>query len=85
MRAVRSAAAGNEFAGEVPQLPRFRAEIRECRNALLRELVRTRTGCGDAGGRPRWRAQRTTSYAIGGGGSDIQFRTFNGDIMIRKR
>lgn len=40
---------------------------------------------GEAGGRPRWRAQRTTSYAIGGGGSDIQFRTFNGDIMIRKR
>ena len=40
---------------------------------------------GDAGGRPRWRMQRTTTYAVGGGGSDIQFRTFNGDIMIRKR
>jgi DUF4097 and DUF4098 domain-containing protein YvlB len=39
----------------------------------------------DASGRPRWRNQRTTTYAVGGGGSDIQFRTFNGDIMIRKR
>jgi DUF4097 and DUF4098 domain-containing protein YvlB len=39
----------------------------------------------DSGGRPRWRAQRTTTYAVGGGGPDIQFRTFNGDIMIRKR
>jgi hypothetical protein len=28
---------------------------------------------------------RTTRYAIGGGGPDIQLRTFNGDIMIRKR
>ena len=25
------------------------------------------------------------NWEIGGGGSDIQFRTFNGDIMIRKR
>ena len=37
------------------------------------------------GGQKRWRMQRTTRYAIGGGGPDIQFRTFNGDIMIRKR
>jgi putative adhesin len=37
------------------------------------------------GGKQRWRMQRTTRYAIGGGGSDIQFRTFNGDIMIRKQ
>jgi len=40
---------------------------------------------GDAGGRYRVRMQRETRYAIGGGGPDIQFRTFNGDIMIRKR
>ena len=24
-------------------------------------------------------------YSIGGGGPDIQLRTFNGDVMIRKR
>jgi hypothetical protein len=29
--------------------------------------------------------QRATRYAINGGGPDIQIRTFNGDIMIRKR
>jgi hypothetical protein len=29
--------------------------------------------------------QRMTRYAIGGGGPDIQLRTFNGDILIRKR
>jgi hypothetical protein len=40
---------------------------------------------GDAGGRYRVRMQRETRYAIGGGGRDIQLRTFNGDIMIRKR
>jgi hypothetical protein len=40
---------------------------------------------GDAGGRYRVRMQRETSYEIGGGGRDIQLRTFNGDIMIRKR
>jgi hypothetical protein len=34
---------------------------------------------------PRVRMQRNTRYAIGGGGPDIQLRTFNGDIMIRKR
>jgi hypothetical protein len=39
----------------------------------------------DAGGRYRVRMQRETRYAIGGGGRDIQLRTFNGDIMIRKR
>jgi hypothetical protein len=39
----------------------------------------------DAGGRVRVRMQRETRYAIGGGGRDIQVRTFNGDIMIRKR
>jgi len=43
------------------------------------------SGESSGGGRPRWRMQRTTSYSIGGGGTDIQFRTFNGDIMIRKR
>ena len=40
---------------------------------------------GDAGGRVVMRMQRETVYAIGGGGRDIQLRTFNGDIMIRKR
>jgi len=39
----------------------------------------------DAGGRTRVRMQRATRYAINGGGPDIQIRTFNGDIMIRKR
>jgi len=32
-----------------------------------------------------WRVKNTTRYAINGGGPDIQLRTFNGDIMIRKR
>jgi DUF4097 and DUF4098 domain-containing protein YvlB len=40
---------------------------------------------GDAGGRVVMRMQRETRYAIGGGGRDIALRTFNGDIMIRKR
>jgi hypothetical protein len=39
----------------------------------------------DAGGRTRVRMQRATRYAINGGGPDIHIRTFNGDIMIRKR
>jgi hypothetical protein len=39
----------------------------------------------DADRRYRVRMQRETRYAIGGGGRDIQLRTFNGDIMIRKR
>jgi hypothetical protein len=39
----------------------------------------------DARGRYRVRMQRETRYAIGGGGPDIRLRTFNGDIMIRKR
>ena len=39
---------------------------------------------GPNGGRQvRWSQQ--TRYAIGGGGPDIQLRTFNGDVMIRKR
>ena len=40
---------------------------------------------GDAGGRYRVRMHRETRYAIGSGGPDIQLRTFNGDVMIRKR
>jgi hypothetical protein len=40
---------------------------------------------GDAGGRYRVRMRQQTRYAIGGGGPDIQLRTFNGDVMIRKR
>jgi hypothetical protein len=38
----------------------------------------------DAGGRYRVRMRRQSRYTIGGG-PDIQLRTFNGDIMIRKR
>jgi|SRR5688572_2160059 len=39
---------------------------------------------GPRGGRQfRWSQQ--TRYAIGGGGPDITLRTFNGDVMIRKR
>jgi hypothetical protein len=40
------------------------------------------------GGRPggyQWRMSQQTRYAIGGGGPDIQLRTFNGDVMIRRR
>jgi DUF4097 and DUF4098 domain-containing protein YvlB len=40
---------------------------------------------GDANGVYRVRMQRFTRYAIGGGGPEIQLRTFNGDVMIRKR
>jgi DUF4097 and DUF4098 domain-containing protein YvlB len=40
---------------------------------------------GDARGNRRMRWNKTTRYAIGGGGSTIQFQTFNGDVMIRKR
>lgn len=39
----------------------------------------------DAGGRRQVRLQRENRYLIGGGGGVIQLRTFNGDIMIRKR
>ncbi len=42
------------------------------------------SSAGPRGGRSvRWRQQ--SRYAIGGGGPDIQLRTFNGDVMIRKR
>jgi len=40
---------------------------------------------GDGAGNRRIRWNKTTRYAIGGGGSKIQFQTFNGDVMIRKR
>lgn len=40
---------------------------------------------GGADGRYRVRMQRMTRYRIGVGGADIQLRTFNGDIFIRKR
>jgi DUF4097 and DUF4098 domain-containing protein YvlB len=36
-------------------------------------------------GRYRVRVKQQTRYAIGGGGPEIQLRTFNGDVMIRKR
>jgi hypothetical protein len=31
------------------------------------------------------RRTQQTRYAIGGGGPDIQLKTFNGDVMIRRR
>jgi DUF4097 and DUF4098 domain-containing protein YvlB len=40
---------------------------------------------GGPGGRERIRMTKQNRYAIGGGGPDIQLRTFNGDVMIRKR
>jgi len=42
-----------------------------------------RSGGPDRGQRIRVRQQ--SRYAIGGGGPDIQLKTFNGDVMIRKR
>ena len=46
-------------------------------------VERGRPGPGPGGA--RMRMQRNTRYAIGGGGPEIQLRTFNGDVMIRKR
>jgi DUF4097 and DUF4098 domain-containing protein YvlB len=40
---------------------------------------------GGADGRYQVRMRQQSRYAIGGGGPDIQLRTFNGDVMIRKR
>ncbi|HEX6999583.1 MAG TPA: DUF4097 family beta strand repeat-containing protein [Gammaproteobacteria bacterium] len=40
---------------------------------------------GDAGGRYHVRMERRMHAVIGGGGPELRFRTFNGDIMIRKR
>lgn len=39
----------------------------------------------DADRGQRIRVRRQSRYAIGGGGPDIQLKTFNGDVMIRKR
>jgi hypothetical protein len=39
----------------------------------------------DARGGYRVRMRQQNRYTIGGGGADIQLRTFNGDVMIRKR
>jgi hypothetical protein len=39
---------------------------------------------GPTGGK-QLRMTQNTRYAIGGGGPDITLRTFNGDVMIRKR
>jgi hypothetical protein len=39
----------------------------------------------DAGGRYRVRMERGMRAVIGGGGPEITFRTFNGDVIIRKR
>jgi DUF4097 and DUF4098 domain-containing protein YvlB len=33
----------------------------------------------------RWRVRQQSRYVIGGGGADITLKTFNGDVMIRKR
>jgi putative adhesin len=41
-------------------------------------------GGGPRGGK-QIRMSHNTRYAIGGGGPDITLRTFNGDVMIRKR
>jgi hypothetical protein len=40
---------------------------------------------GDTSGRYQVRMQRGMRAVVGGGGSEIRFSTFNGDIMIRKR
>jgi DUF4097 and DUF4098 domain-containing protein YvlB len=40
---------------------------------------------GDARGGYRVRMRQQSRYTIGGGGAEIQLRTFNGDVMIRKR
>jgi hypothetical protein len=40
---------------------------------------------GDARGGYRVRMRQQSRYRIGGGGAEIQLRTFNGDVMIRKR
>jgi DUF4097 and DUF4098 domain-containing protein YvlB len=40
---------------------------------------------GGPGGGMQMRRTQQTRYAIGGGGPDIQLKTFNGDVMIRKR
>jgi DUF4097 and DUF4098 domain-containing protein YvlB len=40
---------------------------------------------GGPGGRYVVRRTQQTRYAIGGGGPDIQLKTFNGDVMIRRR
>jgi hypothetical protein len=42
-------------------------------------------GPGGPRGQYRVRMQRHTRYAINGGGPEIQLRTFNGDVMIRRR
>jgi hypothetical protein len=40
---------------------------------------------GGRNGRYEVRLERETVAAVGGGGPDFRFKTFNGDIMIRKR
>jgi DUF4097 and DUF4098 domain-containing protein YvlB len=37
------------------------------------------------GGRTRIRVERGTHATVGGGGPELQFKTFNGNIVIRKR
>ena len=58
------------------------SRISTSRRSRIRRVVER---SGDAGGRYHVRMQQQTRYAIGGGGPDIQLRTFNGDVMIRKR
>jgi hypothetical protein len=40
---------------------------------------------GGDGERYRVRVERETRVAVGGGGPDMHFKTFNGDVTIRKR
>lgn len=40
---------------------------------------------GNDGGRYRVRLERAVTAVVGGGGPELQFKTFNGDIVIRKR
>jgi DUF4097 and DUF4098 domain-containing protein YvlB len=44
-----------------------------------------RGGGGNPNRGPKIVMRQNTRYAIGGGGPDITLRTFNGDVMIRKR
>jgi hypothetical protein len=50
---------------------------------VLPQPVVVERGGGD--GRNQVRMERETRVTIGGGGPEIQFKTFNGDIVIRKR
>ena len=40
---------------------------------------------GRSGGRYRLEVEREVRGTVGGGGPEIQLRTFNGDIVLRRR